>query len=128
MPPPATLFLRLGGEVRGPFGREQLRELARDGVVAPGTEAAESAAGPWTDIQQLAGWAEISPVRPQYQFKAKAFVAVNPRGEPLADHRDLIAAAHREGDAAPAAPPYRLPSLPCTSPALGSLPSLRMNE
>lgn len=106
---PATLYLRLGNEVRGPFGRERLRELARDGVVTPGTEAAESAAGPWMDIQQSTGWADIFPERPQYQFKAKAFVAVNPRGEPLADHRDLIAAAHREGDAAPAAPPTAAP-------------------
>ncbi len=103
MSPPPVLFLRLSNEVRGPFERDRLRELALTGVVTPATEVAESAAGPWIKIQAMAEWADIFPERPQFRFKAKQFEPVNQPAEPPVDHRELIAAAHREYRAAPAA-------------------------
>lgn len=103
MSPPPILFLRLSNEVRGPFGRDRLRELALTGVVTPATEAAENAAGPWIKIEAMAGWEDIFPERPQFRFKAKQFDSVNQPAETPVDHRELIAAANRAYRAAPAA-------------------------
>jgi hypothetical protein len=103
MPPPSVLFLRLTNEIRGPFGRDRLRELAQTGVITPATEAAESAAGPWLKIEAMEGWTEILPERPQFRFKAKQFLLVNQPAAPPVDHRELIAAANPECRATPAA-------------------------
>ncbi|MGA2445487.1 MAG: hypothetical protein ABSG50_08705 [Opitutaceae bacterium] len=96
-----VLFLRLNNEVRGPFGKDQLRELAELWVITPATEVSESAAGPWTRIQEAAGCADVFRERPQYQFKAKEFAKLNLDTTPPVDHRDLIAAANRGRSTAP---------------------------
>ena len=98
---PPALFLRLNNEVRGPFRKEQLRELAELWVITPATEASESAAGPWTRIQETAGYADVFPERTQYQFKTKEFAKLNLDTTPPVDHRDLIAAANRGSSTAP---------------------------
>jgi hypothetical protein len=104
-----VLFLRLNNEVRGPFGKDQLRELAELWVITPATEVSESAAGPWTRIQEAAGCADVFRERTHYQFKAREFTRLNLDTTPPVDHRDLIAAANRGNSAAPGAPPSASP-------------------
>ena len=111
---PPALFLRLKNEVRGPFRKEQLRELAELWVITPATEASESAAGPWQKIQEAAGYADVFPERIQYQFKTKEFARLNLDTTPPVDHRDLIAAANRGRSTAPGFPPPASPQSPTT--------------
>ena len=92
-PPPDILFLRLTGEIRGPFGRQRLRELAETGVITPATEAAEQRDGPWQSVGDLPGGAELFPERARLQFKAREFEHLNQSGTLPVDHRALIAAA-----------------------------------
>ena len=92
-PPPDPLFLRLTGEIRGPFGRKRLRELAETGVITPATEAAEQRDGPWQSVGDLPGGAELFPERARLQFKAREFEHLNQSGTLPVDHRALIAAA-----------------------------------
>lgn len=108
MSPLPVLFLHLSNEVRGPFGRDRLRELGLTGVVTPATAAAASAAGPWIKLHAMAGWTDIFPERPQFRCKAKQFDPLNQPPEPPVDHRELNAAANREYRAAPAAAPRPL--------------------
>ena len=96
-----VLFLRLNNEVRGPFGKDQLRELAELWVITPATEVSESSAGPWTRIQEVTGCADVFRERTQYQFKAKEFAKLNLDTTPPVDHRELIAAANRGKSTAP---------------------------
>jgi len=109
MPSAPTIFLRLGNEVRGPFGRERLRELAASNVVTPATEAAETAGGPWIRLQELPEWTDIFPTRAHYRFKARQFVPVNRSDAPPVDHREMIGAAQRNDGVAPAAGPATPP-------------------
>jgi hypothetical protein len=111
---PPALFLRLNNEVRGPFRKEQLRELAELWVITPATEASESAAGPWKKIQESAGYADVFPERTQYQFKAKEFAKLNVDTTPPVDHRDLIAAANRGSSTAPGFRPPASSQAPAT--------------
>ncbi len=98
---PPALFLRLNNEVRGPFRKEQLRELAELWIITPATEVSESVAGPWTKIQEATGCADVFRERTQYQFKAKEFAKLNLDTTPPVDHRDLIAAANRGNSTVP---------------------------
>ena len=92
-PPPDPLFLRLTGEIRGPFGRKRLRELAETGVITPATEAAEQRDGPWQSVGDLPGGAELFPERARLQFKAREFERLNQNATPPVNHRVLVAAA-----------------------------------
>ena len=105
----SSIYIRLNGEQRGPFGLEQLRELAEAGVVTPQSEASTQAAGPWTRLQDLPGCTGIFPERRQFQFKAREFEPVNRADAIPVDHRELIAAANRGRN-----PP--LPGKPPTTP------------
>lgn len=89
-----SLFVRIGDEVRGPYGIEQLRQLAEVGVITPATQTAESAAGPWTKLEAMAERAVVFPPRVEIKFKAREFAVENRDAGPPLDHRDLIAAAN----------------------------------
>jgi hypothetical protein len=72
----------------------QLQTLAEGGAITPATEAATSAAGPWSPIKTWPEYAQLFPPRPTLLFKAAEFEAVNRRATPPVDHRDLIAWAN----------------------------------
>jgi hypothetical protein len=90
------LFLRLSGEIRGPFRQAQLLELAEGGAITPATEAAATATGPWSPISAWPECTTLFPPRPTLQFKAAEFEAVNRQSIPPVDHRELIAWANLE--------------------------------
>ncbi len=95
MPDSPPLFVRLHRETRGPFTLDQLRELAEAGVITPETAASAQAAGPWSPLRDLPDGGGLFRARPQFQFKARDFEAVNrPEAAPV-DHRALIAAANQ---------------------------------
>ncbi|OHE80236.1 MAG: hypothetical protein A3G75_03370 [Verrucomicrobia bacterium RIFCSPLOWO2_12_FULL_64_8] len=104
------LFVILDKAVRGPFDRDQLRQLAEAGAIALTTEASESATGPWTKLQEIPGSAELFPQRRRFEFKAKTFEQANRPSAPPVDHRDLIAAANKPLQPPPASLPGPAPA------------------
>jgi len=97
------LYVRLQGEVRGPFGAERLAELAQAEVVTPATDAAPAADGPWAPLGGREDCAALFPARPAVRFRAKDFTPVNrPAGAPV-DVADWFATAR--GPDAPRTPP-----------------------
>jgi hypothetical protein len=111
---PPALFLRLNNDVRGPFRKEQLQELAELWVITPATEVSESAAGPWTSIQEATEYADVFRERTQYQFKAKEFAKLNRYTTTPFDNWELIAAANRGNSAATGSPPLASSKSPTT--------------
>ena len=112
---PQKIFVRIGGEIRGPFAPPQLRELAEVAVIMPATEAAETPAGPWTRLEVLPWSAPLFPRRAEMSFKPAAFEKTNRDSAPPVDHRELIALAYR--------PPANLPPpLPAAGPAGAGTP------
>jgi len=95
MADPPPLFLRLSDAVHGPFGAEQLRELADGGAVNPQTEAATDPAGPWTALETFSQGAALFPAPQHFQFKKREIERVNHSQLPPVDHHELIAAANR---------------------------------
>ena len=93
MNPAPGLFVRIGGEVRGPYGREQLRQLAEVEVIAPATEAATVVAGPWAKLETMVERAAVFPPRVELGFKPTEFAVDNNDSTPSVNLRDLIAAA-----------------------------------
>ena len=77
MESPRVHFIRIAGEVRGPVGIEQLRDLGSVEVITPESLVAPSAAGPWTPIAALPICAEVFPPRRVIGFKAKEFEEIN---------------------------------------------------
>ncbi|HTX65677.1 MAG TPA: hypothetical protein VMD31_07880 [Opitutaceae bacterium] len=108
MTAPVITYVRLAGEVRGPFSFEQLRLLAESGVIAPATVAAARPDGPWVPLGVRPDAAAIFPARREFQFKEAEFERVNAEPEPRLEHREAIAAARRsparDGSPPPAAP------------------------
>jgi hypothetical protein len=93
MPALLPLFVRLNGEVRGPFTPEQLGQLAEVGAITPETEASTTAGGPTVRLQEFPASAALFPGR--LGSEAKAFEMVNgPTGHPV-ELRELIAFANQ---------------------------------
>lgn len=90
-----AIFLRLDQEVRGPYGRKVLLELARNRLITPDTDASLNASGPWVPIETIGDLAWIFPVRRQFRFKKPSFENANGSSHPPVDHREIIAAANR---------------------------------
>ena len=93
MPALLPLFVRLNGEVRGPFTPEQLGRLGEVGAITAETEVSTSAAGPLVRLQEFpAGAALLSGC---LGSEANAFETVNgPTGHPV-ELRELIAFANQ---------------------------------
>ena len=103
------LFVMLENEVRGPFDREQLRELAAAGVVTGTTPAAIGGSGPWQPLQEIPECVDLLPARREFQFKRRGFETVNQPGGTRIDVHAAIAAANQghapvTPDPAPAGP------------------------
>jgi hypothetical protein len=93
-------FVHVGGEVRGPYGVEQLRELAEVGVVAVKTEAAVDRTGPWGALENHPACEVIFPARARLGFKATEIVVLNPKVTEEAapvNVQEMIAAAEVPG-------------------------------
>lgn len=84
MPALLPLFVRLNGEVRGPFTPEQLGQLAEVGAITPETEASTIAGGPSVRLKEFPACAALFPGRECLGSKAeaKAFETVNGPGGP----------------------------------------------
>lgn len=97
---PANYFVRVGDDVRGPYGVEQLRDLAEVGVLTPATPAAVEKTGPWGTLEAHPAHAVIFPARAQLGFKVKEIVALNRKlteeAAPV-DVKEMIAAAEVPG-------------------------------
>ncbi|HVZ64268.1 MAG TPA: hypothetical protein VG936_06835 [Lacunisphaera sp.] len=98
------LYLRLGRDVRGPFTPTHLHELAAGGAISLETESAEQVDGPWTRLATRPFSDELFPRRPELQFKAAEFEAVNRGSLPPVDHHELIAWANLPPPAATIGP------------------------
>jgi len=94
MKPAPGLFVRIAGDVRGPYGVDQLRQLAEVEVIAPATEAAFSAAGPWARLETMVEVAVVFPPRAKLDFKPTEFAVENRDSAPEVNLRDLIASAN----------------------------------
>lgn len=95
MESPRVHFVRIAGEVRGPLGLEQLRDLGGVEVITPESVVAPSAAGPWTPIATLPICAEVFPARRVIGFKAKEFEEINRGTAPAMDPAEATAQANR---------------------------------
>lgn len=78
--------MRIGGEVRGPYGVGQLKDLAEVGVVAHATEAATERTGPWATLATHPERAKIFPARTELGFKATEFAVLNKPEAAVAPH------------------------------------------
>jgi hypothetical protein len=88
-------FVRVGGEVRGPYALAELAELAGRTVITPETEAAPSSDGPWSLMITLPERAAIFPARVALAAKAN-FTATS--DSPTAVHlTDVIASSATPG-------------------------------
>ena len=88
MPALLPLFVRLNGEVRGPFTPEQLGQLAEVGAITAETEVSTSAAGPLVRLQEFPACAAL--LSGCLGSEAKAFETVNgPTGHPV-ELRELM--------------------------------------
>ena len=94
MKPAPGLFVRIAGDVRGPYGVDQLRQLAEVEVITPATEAALSAAGPWARLETMIEVAAVFPPRAKLGFKPAEFAVDNRESAPEVNLRDLIASAN----------------------------------
>jgi hypothetical protein len=112
-PDTPRLFLIIGGEIRGPFQPEQLRQLVEGGAITPATDASYAATGPWRVLSGHPESANLFPQRSEIHFKPAEFETVNRATVPPVDHRELIAWANlppppsaflRQDSAAPAIP------------------------
>jgi hypothetical protein len=90
MEPPRPYFVRIAGQVRGPIGVEQLREMGTIDVVTPETEIASSAEGPWVRLATLAICPEVFPARRAIAFKAAQFEAISLGAAPPMDPQQAI--------------------------------------
>lgn len=100
MSAPASYFVRVGENVRGPYGVEQLRELAEVGVVTPVTEGAVGKTGPWEKLETHPAREVIFPARAQLGFKATEFAVLNRKvteEAAPANVQEMIAAAEVPG-------------------------------
>lgn len=95
MTSPSRYFVRLAGEVRGPFAVAQLAEMAEVGAVTPASEAAETREGPWIALEQVPEREIIFPARRVLEFKPTAFESLNTSEQPPVDLRETIAHANR---------------------------------
>jgi hypothetical protein len=95
MDPSRNYVVRIAGELRGPIGVEQLRDLASVDVITPETEVAPQAEGPWTRIAALPIFPEVFPARNAIAFKAKAFEEINRESTPAVDLDETIARSER---------------------------------
>lgn len=118
------LFVMLDNQIRGPFDRDQLRELAMVGVVTGATPAAGGGSGPWQPLQEIPECLDLLPARREFQFKLREFVTVNQPGGTRIDVHAAIAAANQgkvpiTTDPTPARPnPAAAP--PAASKAIGA--------
>ncbi len=94
MEPARVYFFRVGGEMRGPAGVEQLRDLGSVGVIGPATEIAPAAAGPWAPLASLPVCAEVFPPRPAINFKSTEFEELNRGSSPAMDPFEVQAQAN----------------------------------
>lgn len=83
-------FVRIAGQVRGPIGIEQLREMGSIDVITPETEIAPSATGPWVRLATLAICPEVFPIRRAIEFKATRFEEINQASTPAMDPQEVI--------------------------------------
>lgn len=88
-------YVRIAGEVRGPVGIEQLRDLGSVDVITPESVVAPSAAGPWTPIAQLPICAEVFPARRVLGFKPVEFEEINRDAAPAMNPEQAILQANR---------------------------------
>ncbi len=90
MNPVSRYFVRVGGEVRGPYDVERLRQLAEVEVITPASESAVSPAGPWGALGAVAEAAVIFPPRAAIGLAEAKFAVTPDAAEPL-DLRAIIA-------------------------------------
>jgi hypothetical protein len=95
MEPSRHYVVRIAGEVRGPMGVEQMRDLASVDVITPETEIAPHAAGPWARIATLPVFSDVFPERRALGFKAKQFEEINHDSTPAVDFEKTIAQSRR---------------------------------
>lgn len=88
-------YVRVAGEVRGPIGLAQLRDMASVDVITSETEVAPRADGPWARLATLAICAEVFPARRVLGFKAAEFEELNRGTAPAMDPNEAIAQANR---------------------------------
>ena len=90
MSSPASHYVRVGGEVRGPLRTEQLREMATIEVVTPESEVAASPDGPWVRLATLPLWEVVKPIPPAFGFKPNEFSQINTDAVPAMDPNEEI--------------------------------------
>lgn len=95
MEPPRVHFIRIAGEVRGPVGIEQLRDLGSVEVITPDSVVAPSPAGPWTPIAALPICAEVFPARRVIGFKATVFEEINRGAAPAMNPEEALMQANQ---------------------------------
>lgn len=86
MNPSPSYFVRVGGEVRGPYNVGQLKELAEVGVISRTTDAAMERAGPWATLATHPEREEIFPARAGLGFKPTEFAVLNKPEVAVAPH------------------------------------------
>jgi hypothetical protein len=120
MPAPLPHFVRLNGEIRGPFTPEQLGQLAEVGAITPDTEASTTAGGPSVRLEEFPACAALFPWRERPGSKAgsKTFEMVNgPTGQPV-ELRELVAIANRPPPSTDSMP---VPMIPQSDEVVGIL-------
>jgi len=90
-----VFYVRISGELRGPVGVEQLRDLADVEVITPDTTVARSPDGPWEPLATLAICPEVFPARRVLGFKAAEFETINRESAPGMDPKEVIEQAHK---------------------------------
>lgn len=95
MESPRIHFVRIAGAVRGPVSVAQLREMAGIAVVAPDTDVAAHADGPWVKLATLAIALEVFPARRAVEFKPTQFEEINRAGPAAMDPAEAIEQALR---------------------------------
>ncbi len=76
MDPEVPIYVCIAGEVRGPYSRAQLRDLAAVQVVTLETLTAD-AAGAWVPLGTLPWSAEVMPTKRDFGFRAAEFEELN---------------------------------------------------
>lgn len=95
MEPSRNYVVRIAGEVRGPMGVEQMRDLASVDVVTPETEIAVDPAGPWAKIATLPIFPDVFPERRGLAFKSRQFEEINRDSTPAVDLDQAIEQSQR---------------------------------